>query len=88
MQSDEKHSAGCVSIKTQIIESKIASLLKTLEKDTNMVVESIGLEGVDISMINDNKTELRRHVVVNLHSVPHSKWYKGCQGGDGYDSIF
>ena len=52
----------------------IANILANLEKETGCIVETIGLESIDITTIQGNKPTILQSVVIEMRRVPGNQW--------------
>jgi len=55
-------------------EKDIATILQQLEKETESVVSYVELNDVDVTTMTSRRTELERHVRVEMKRLPGTKW--------------
>ena len=57
-----------------VAEKDIAKRLKQLEIETNMIVDSLALQNAEITKMDDDRRQLLRRVIIEMHRLPGSNW--------------
>jgi len=55
-------------------EKQISDILQKLELDTDMVLDSISVNDIDVTQMNDDRPQLLRLLRIDMKRLPNTKW--------------
>lgn len=61
-------------LKLQSAEASIAEVLRSLEQETGQLVEAIGLETLDVTLLGDPNPRHQMQVQIHLKRLPGHGW--------------
>ena len=55
-------------------EIAIAAILRQLEKETDMVIDAVGINDIDVTNMDSRHTEWVRHFYIEMKRLPATHW--------------
>jgi hypothetical protein len=58
-------------------EHEIANVLRTLETDTGMVLDTIDVTNIEVTVMTDDRPQWLRRLNIEMKRLPETKWDQG-----------